>query len=332
MADVAKRAGVSVMTVSRVLNGYPQVRPETRNKVEHAIASLGYRANMAARTLAGGRSRILGIVSIEMSYFGPSNTLFGIEAAARTRNHFVNFVTLRQVDEVEMRSAMDHLRDAHADGAIIIAPSREAVEAIATDNLGIPVVVMCGDELPGRSTVAVDQRAGARAATRHLLDLGHRTVHHVRGPRRWIDADAREQGWRDELKARRVSPTRPLLGDWSARSGYQIGQRLASEAGLTAVFVANDQMAVGVLLALAEARVAVPGDVSVVGFDDIPESAYLQPPLTTVRQDFAELGRQGVDLLLSFLDGDETERHIAVPPDLVVRQSSDHPVKSSRAK
>jgi DNA-binding LacI/PurR family transcriptional regulator len=322
MADVAKRAGVSMMTVSRVLNGHPRVRPETRERVELAIASLGYRANMAARTLAGGRSRILGVVATETAYFGPSNTLFGIEAAARARAHFVNFATLRRVEEGEMRSTIQHLRNAHVDGAIVIAPSPDAVAALTAEDFGLPLVIMSGDDVPGYVTVSVDQQAGARAATKHLLELGHRRVHHVRGPSRWIDADAREKGWREELRAHSIRPTRPFIGDWSSRSGYEIGRRVAIRDDVTAIFVANDQMAVGLLLALAEAQVVVPAEVSVVGFDDIPESAYLQPPLTTIRQDFAELGRRGVDQLLRIIDGDNSDRHVTLSPDLLVRRST----------
>jgi DNA-binding LacI/PurR family transcriptional regulator len=287
MGDVARRAGVSAMTVSRVLSGYPGVRPETRARVEEAIAALGYRVHTAARTLAGGRSRTLGVISVETPYYGPSNTLFGIEAAARAVGHVLTFVTLREVDEGGMRAALDHLRSAHVDGVVVLTPVRAAVEALRAVDAGMPLVVMCGDDVPGVPTVAIDQREGARLATRHLLDLGHRTVHHVRGARSWIDANGRVAGWREQLRAHGVRAPAPLYGDWTPGSGYDAGRRLAADPEVTAVFAANDQMALGILLALAEAGRAVPDDVSVVGFDDTPESAFFRPPLTTLRQGFA---------------------------------------------
>jgi DNA-binding LacI/PurR family transcriptional regulator len=280
---------------------------------------------MAARTLAGGRSRTLGVVTFEWTQYGPSNTLFGIEAAARSRDHFINFATIGNAATDELRTTIGRLRGAHIDGAIVIAPSRDAVAALVGKDLGVPLVVMCGDRLPGHSTVAVDQRAGARLATRHLLELGHKTVCHVRGPRSWIDADARAEGWRLELRSNGIRPERPFVGDWTSRSGYQIGQRLAARSDVTALFVANDQMAVGVLLAMAEAGSSVPGQVSVVGFDDIPEASYLQPPLTTIRQEFTELGRIGVEQLLRIIDGDSSERHVTAQPHLMIRRSSAPP-------
>jgi DNA-binding LacI/PurR family transcriptional regulator len=321
MVDVAARAGVSTMTVSRVLSGHTGVRPETRRRVEAAVAALGYRANTAARTLAGGRSGVIGVVSINTSYVGPSNIVFGIEAAAREHDLVVSFVTMRRVDAEEMTASLAHLRDLQVDGVVVIAPSRAAIEALPTD-FDLPLVVMCGEEIVGRSTVAVDQRAGARLATGHLLDLGHETVQHIRGPRGWIDADARESGWRGELRAHRRRAPRAYLGDWTARSGFLIGREIARDVRATAVFVANDQMALGLLLALAESGRQVPTDVQVVGFDGLPESEFFAPPLTTVRQDFSALGRHSVNLLLRILDGDASEQHIAVPPELVARRSA----------
>jgi DNA-binding LacI/PurR family transcriptional regulator len=325
MADVAARAGVSVMTVSRVINGYAGVREETRARVQRVIDSLGYRSNTAARTLAGGRSRIIGVIGVETSYFGPSHTIFGIEAAARSRDHFVNLVTLREVSPREMRASLAHLRDVHVDGAIVLAPSQDAVEALTSAEAEMPVVIISGGELPGHHTVAFDQRHGAQLATRHLLELGHPTVSHVRGPRRWLEADAREAGWRAELKAHGARGPRPLVGDWSPKSGYRLGLRLAADPEVSAVFVANDQMAMGVLLACAESGRRVPEDISIVGFDDTPESAYCIPPLTTIRQDFAALGREAVQRLLHQIEGTAETEHVEIRPTLQIRRSSGAP-------
>ena len=330
MADVAARAGVSVMTVSRVINDYPGVREETRARVQEVIDSLGYRSNTAARTLAGGRSRIIGVIGVETSYFGPSHTIFGIEAAARTREHFVNLVTLRDVSPREMRAGLAHLRDVHVDGAIVLAPSQDAVDALTSAEPAMPLVIISGGELPGLDTVAFDQACGARLATRHLLEAGHQTVHHVRGPRRWLEADAREAGWRTEMRNHGAGCPRPLVGDWSPKSGYRQGLRLAADPAVSAVFVANDQMAMGVLLACTESGRRVPEDISVVGFDDTPESAYCIPPLTTVRQDFAALGREAVQRLLHQIDGTARPEHLEIMPTLKVRRSSGAPDRKSR--
>ena len=162
-------------------------------------------------------------------------------------------------------------------------------------------------------------------ATRHLLDLGHRTVHHVAGPQTWVDATARMRGWSDALRAYPAPRGRYLAGDWSARRGHDAGMRFARDADVTAVFAANDQTALGVIRGLHDAGRRVPEDVSVVGFDDTPESGYFLPPLTTVRQDFGEVGRRSVELLLSLTDGEPAERHVIVPAELVVRASTAPP-------
>jgi DNA-binding LacI/PurR family transcriptional regulator len=322
MADVARLAGVSHQTVSRVLNGHPHVTPATRGRVERAIHQLGYRRNTAARALVTRRHGVLGVVSVGSSNYGPANTLIGIEAAARADGYSVSFVSLEQVDRGSMQGALDHLTGAGVDGILVLSPTRSAVEAVRGLSADVPVVTISGTTSAGRPTVVIDQERGARLATAHLLDLGHATVHHVRGPDDWLEAEARVSGWRAELRARAVPVADCPVGDWSAASGYAAGRLLAARADVTAVFVANDQMALGVLLALSEAGRAVPDDVSVVGFDDIPEAAYLRPPLTTVRQDFAELGRRCLRQLVALIDDRPAGVRATIEPELVVRASS----------
>ena len=321
MADVAKLAGVAPITVSRVINNHPLVTEATRAKVQQAIDTLGYRSNMAARTLAGGRSRVLGVISVESEFYGPSRVLFGIQAAARQSEHSVVFVTLPEANVEQMRSGLDHLRDAHAEGVIIIAPVHEAVEALDVIRPAVPFVVT-SDTNGTFPSVSIDQVQGARLATAHLLDLGHETVHHVQGPKGWLDADARAEGWRQELRARKRRIPRALRGDWSPASGYRAGEVLAADPDVTAIFVANDQMTLGVILALLAARRVVGKEVGLVGFDDTPESGYYAPPLTTIRQDLDEVGRQAVDLLLDIMAGGG-DRQVRIEPSLVVRYSSD---------
>ncbi len=324
MADVAAEAGVSVMTVSRVLNGFAGVTDETRLRVEEAVTALGYHANTAARVLAGGRSRTMGVMAVETEQFGPSHMLFGIEAAAREAGHLLSFVTLSR-SGTDMASTLERLRASHVQGVIVVAPVRRVVEAVTRLEGDMPLVVVGGDPGIGAPTVTIDQLEGARIATRHLLDLGHRTVHHVSGPQSWIDATARMRGWSDALRTYPAPSGRSVAGDWGAGRGYVAGTRLAGDPTVTAIFAANDQTALGVIRGLHDAGRRVPEDVSVVGFDDTPESGYFLPPLTTIRQDFGEVGRRCVQLLLSLADGAPVERHVVVPAKLVVRESTAPP-------
>jgi DNA-binding LacI/PurR family transcriptional regulator len=324
MADVAAQARVSVMTVSRVLNGFTGVTDETRLRVEAAVTALGYQANTAARILAGGRSRTLGVMAVETEQFGPSHMLFGIEAAAREAGHVLSFVTLDRSGD-DMASTLSRLRASHVQGVIVVAPVRRVVEEVTRLEGDLPLVVVGGDPAIGAPTVTIDQLEGARIATRHLLDLGHHTVHHVTGPQTWIDATARMRGWSDALRAYPAPRGRALAGDWSARRGYEAGLRLGRATDVTAIFATNDQTALGVMRGLHDAGRRVPEDVSVVGFDDTPESGYFLPPLTTIRQDFGEVGRRSVELLLSLADGDPVERQVVVPAALVTRASTAPP-------
>ncbi|WTZ28444.1 LacI family DNA-binding transcriptional regulator [Microbispora sp. NBC_01389] len=322
MEDVAELAGVSAMTVSRVLNAPEKVRPETRERVLAAVRELDYRPNSAARMLVTGRSGVLGVVCFDTTLYGPASTLFGVEQAARDSDYLVSIASLPVLDRRWIGRGVDRLRSQSVDGVIVVAPHESAAEGVRQLPAGLPVVVVGGGGDVPVPVVAVDQVAGAARATRHLLSLGHRTVWHVAGPPNWVDSRGRLSGWRSVLEAEgRVVPE-PLVGDWTASSGYELGRRLAADGGVTAVFVANDHMAMGVLRALREAGRRVPEDVSVVGFDDVPEAAYFWPPLTTVRQDFGELGRQAFRLLLHRIADRDVGPARLVEPELVVREST----------
>jgi DNA-binding LacI/PurR family transcriptional regulator len=323
MADVARLAGVSHQTVSRVLNDNPHVKRETRERVLDAIRELDYRPNSAARALVTRRSQTLGVVSFDTTLYGPASMLYGIEQAARSAGYFVSIASLRSLDERSVQEAVDRLRDQAVEGVLVIAPQTSAVGAVAKVRSVVPVVAVGSGAQAKVSGVAVDNEAGGEAATRFLLDLGHRTVHHVAGPSSWLDAQARQAGWRAALIQAGASVPEVLAGDWSARSGYEAGLQLLEEAEVSAVFCANDHMALGVLRALNEAGRTIPGDISVVGFDDIPESSYFTPPLSTVRQDFGELGRRGLELLLDEItDGRHSARRVMVTPELILRAST----------
>ncbi|MFF8318585.1 LacI family DNA-binding transcriptional regulator [Streptomyces bobili] len=324
MADVARLAGVSHQTVSRVLGDHPNVREQTRVRVLRAIEEMGYRRNSSARALVTRRTRTLGVVASDTTLYGPASTLFALEEAARAEGYLVSTVSLRRLTVQELAEALDHLSEGGVEGVVAIAPQRSAVEALAELRHPFPVVVVGSGPGVDIPSVSVDQQLGARLATAHLLAAGHRTVWHLAGPEDWQEAADRAAGWRSTLEAEGVEPPMLLRGDWSPLSGYRAGQELAGWVGrgLTAVFVANDQMALGVLRALREAGVRTPQDVAVVGFDDIPESEFFAPPLTTVRQDFESVGKQGIAVLLDLIEGRPAAPRIAIEPQLVVRAST----------
>lgn len=322
MSDVADVAGVSHQTVSRVLNNHPHVRPETRTKVLAAIEQLGYRRNSAARTLVTRRSAMIGVITSGSALFGPTSTLTGVEVAAREAGFFVSLATIMRFDVPTMTSAVDHLLSQGVEAIIVIAPQDEVAQAVTAVGAPVPVVMISATEgQAGLDAVSVDQEAGARLAVRHLTELGHREVIHLAGPQDWFDARARLAGWRAECAEAGIALPAVVEGDWTAEHGYAVGQRMAREGAPSAVFAANDQLALGLLRAFWEAGLTVPDDVSVVGYDDVAGAAFFIPPLTTVRQDFAALGHLAIDALAARLAGNE---FVAEPilPTLQVRAST----------
>jgi DNA-binding LacI/PurR family transcriptional regulator len=323
MADVARLAGVSHQTVSRVLNDHPNVRAHTRDRVLAAIRELAYRPNAAARTLVTRRTHTLGVISVDTMLYGPTSMLYGFERAAHDA-YFVSIASLPALDRRSMLGAVDRFVGQGVEGIIVIATHDSGVAALAHVPPGVPIVALgCGTHA-SISSVAVDNEEGAASATRYLLGLGHKTVHHIAGPASNLDAKERVAGWRKALRAAGAPEPAVLAGDWSAASGYELGGQLRQP--VTAVLCGNDTMALGVLRALAERGLRVPGDVSVVGFDDIPEASYYTPPLTTVRQDFGEVGKQALNVLVERMtDGVAAGPKVRVSPELVTRQSAAAP-------
>jgi DNA-binding LacI/PurR family transcriptional regulator len=325
MSDVAALAGVSHQTVSRVLNGSSQVRAATRERVRSAMRELDYHPNLSARALVTGRSRTVGVVTFDTTLYGPASTLVGVERAAHAAGYFVSIVSLESLDRSAVVEAIERLRGVTAAGIMVIAPQL-ATRALWDLPDDVPVVALEAGPEDGVAVVAVDQYEGARQATQHLLDLGHRTIGHIAGPADWLEAQQRIDGWRDALAAAGAHGPPLLRGDWSPRSGYELGRQLLETTELTAVFVGNDQMALGLLRTLHEQGREVPGDVSVVGFDDIPEAEFFTPPLTTVRQDFNEMGRRSLHLLLEEIAaGERSPKRVTVPAELVRRSSTAPP-------
>ena len=325
MLDVARLAGVSHQTVSRVLNDHPSVRPQTRVRVEAAIRELGYRRNSAARALATRRSSTVGLLTATSNRSGPVSTLVAVEQASRAAGLWVSVASLSVYDPESVRAALDHFLDQGVDGIIVIAPVEEAVQVASAVALDVPVVIVAPRVEAGSRAlaVAVDQRHGARLVVRHLAGLGHTRIAHVAGPVGWLDAIERESGWREELAALGLEVPDMVRGDWTAASGYAAARDL--DPGATAVFASNDQMALGLVRALVEQGRRVPEDVSVAGFDDIETAGFALPPLTTVRQDFAELGLAAVRTLVGRMAGDPAPPATLVQPALQVRASTARP-------
>ncbi|HEY0247051.1 MAG TPA: LacI family DNA-binding transcriptional regulator [Gryllotalpicola sp.] len=316
--DVARLAGVSHMTVSRVLNRHPNVSAGTRERVEAAIAELDFRPSRTARALAVGGSRVIGVLEASGGrLYGPASTVAAIEDAARSEGYSVMIAVVDAAGAESAGPAVEHLLDQGAVGLILVGPG--VSRAVADAAAGVPFVAVHAAE--GADAVSADQVAGGRAATRHLLGLGHVAIAHLAGPSGWLEAESRSRGFLAELAAAGLEPAGVWEGDWTADSGYAAGRVLLAAGKATAVFCANDQMALGLLHAAREAGVEVPGELSVVGFDDTPEAAHYAPALTTVRQDFPELGRRAIATLLAQL-GDAPEPGPAPAPGLIVRDST----------
>lgn len=329
MVDVARLAGVSQKTVSRVVNGEPHVSPEVAQRVRAAIEESGFRPNGAARALVTARSRIIGFVSTGSALFGPSSIAVGVEQAAREAGYTIAVEHTPDGDPRNVRRALDELAARGVDGIVVSEPADSRRPADHTPH-GVPVLSL--EHRPegsdGWLLVGADDRAGARQATEHLLALGHRTIWHVSGPDGWGTSENRETGWREALEDAGVPVPPVVRGDWTLASGHEAGKVVAEHPEVTAVMVANDDMAIGLVRALESAGRRIPDDISVVGFDDVPVAAYLHVPLTTVRQDFAEIARQGMLRLVDEIEGRPVlSRRAALPLDLVVRESTAPPAR-----
>lgn len=326
MTDVARLAGVSHQTVSRVLNGHPNVREQTRLRVQAAIAELGYRPNKAARALVTGRSQLIGVIAQNSSLYGPASLLAAFELAAAEAGFTVSLRRVKVLDRESIADAVEHHRDQRVAGIVAIAPTASANEALADVPAGVPLVTVDGDPRRATALVTVDQAAGAYEATKHLLEAGHGTVWHVSGPADWFDAMGRVRGWQQALEDAGAEVPPLVSADWSASAGYRTGQMLARMPEVTAVFAANDHLALGILRAMSERGRRVPHEVSLVGFDDVPEAAYFIPPLTTVRPDFDAVARETLNLLLAQVsDGEVGASQRTIEPTLVKRNSVQPP-------
>ncbi|MGP4096838.1 LacI family DNA-binding transcriptional regulator [Nonomuraea sp. KM90] len=379
--DVAAAAGVSYQTVSRVLNESPRVRPETRTAVLAAIERLGFRPSRAARALSLGRARGITVVTSNTMLYGYAATLQGLEEAARAEGMAMGIRVVESAEPAEVKQTVDYVSDASAGGVVVIAFDPLGIAVLEALPEHVPAVAATEPAAPdrGRVAIALDERRAAADATRHLLALGHRTVHHVAIPSEGapvatgrtvagdespsglpgdplggggragspsdvppvsgellvggasggqLVAGGRLAGWRDALREAGAEIPGVLACGWDVRSAYAAGQRLAAAPDVTAILCGNDDIAQGVRRALYDAGKDVPGDVSIVGFDDIPGSAYWTPALTTVRMDFAGLGRACFRAAVAELTGRPQPELALTPPTLVLRESTAPPPRA----
>lgn len=321
--DVARLAGVSHQTVSRVLNDHPSVRDSTRLRVQEAILQLRYRPNVAARAMTKRGSQNIGVITTGTADYGPNSTVIGFAAAARDARFSVTMTTAQDSAPASIRACVDLLRGQHVEAIVLVAPRTGVLDGVQDVDIEVPLVVVDSSARSTLPSISIDQYAGGRLATEHLIGLGHRDIIHLAGPADSMDATERVRGWRDAMAEHGLVAPPPLLGDWTPRSGYRNAAAVAdSGRTFTAIFSANDQMALGCITALNDHGLSVPDDVSLIGFDDLPEAEYYHPPLTTMRQDFHELGRDIMTLMLKVLDSDPDPPNPRHLPVLVVREST----------
>lgn len=320
--DVARLAKVSHQTVSRVVNNSPAIRPETKAKVLKAMDALGYVPNNAARALASAKTNMLGILTSDTDFSGPASMVHFMEIAARKAGYFVVTCGVDPANPASVKEGLGHLLKLGIEGLVVVTPQLEAVEFIRDSVVGLPVVTMDSMYRMDELAVSVDNFTGGATATQHLIDLGHKNIVHVSGPKNWFESTTRQAGYTATMFAANLSP-RVIEGDWELSTGKRIGLELDIDArDITAVFLANDRMAMGFLSAMRERNISVPERLSVVGFDDLPESEFFNPALTTLRQDFAELGSRSMKLLLEEINGRPVKKLERLIPELVVRSST----------
>jgi DNA-binding LacI/PurR family transcriptional regulator len=320
--DVAQAAGVSHQTVSRFLKGFDGIRPETREKVTRALDELGYRPNLTARSLKSGRSHRIGALTQDLSHVGPSRIAEGASAAAREAGYVLDLVSLDVRNPSAIEESLELITQHELAGVLGLSSTDEVTLAFEKARFRVPAYVYteADDALTGHPSELAE--FGIPALIAHLAALGHRTFAHIAGPHTWSASRNRSLAYEAALQRAGLRSAGVLIGDWSARSGYDALASLPELSAATAFVAANDQMALGAMLALKDRGLRIPEDVSVVGIDDIPEAAYFDPPLTTLRVDFESRGRQTLHTLLAQIER-KPMREIAVPPpELVIRRSS----------
>ena len=322
--DVAARCHVSYQTVSRVVNGSRLVAEKTRARVLKAIAELDYRPNLAARRLATQRSSLIGMIGSHMTYYGPAQVMVSVEETAKQQGYNLIFAGVEQTRESQLLAAIDDLCEHQVDGIVIGVRFERSVLAVRKHCRAVPFVSVGNPIVKDVPAVVIDQSYGVQLATRHLLELGHKKIACIAGPQDWPAAKERYRAWARIIKAKGLEPGPQVQGDWSTESGYEGAMQLLDPraAPFTAIVASNDHMALGALRALHAKKIRVPDEISVVGYDDLPESRFFEPPLTTVHHDFVAEGERCVNMLLGLIKRESVESVQVLRPELVVREST----------
>ena len=329
--DVAKLAGVSHQTVSRVLNNHTSLKPETREKVEKAISELQYRPNQAARQLVTSRSRMIGILIAGTELYGPWAILNAMEREARLEGYSVISISVLPDSPESWREGIEQLRNLDIDGVITIALPNKIIKEVEKSLSTATIVIVDTEPNKKFDAVNIENYEGGKIATEHLISLGHRKITHVAGPFDGYEGQMRRNGYEEAMKSAKLKPD-VIEGDWSIQSGYQAGLKISARREVpSAVFTTNDHQALGLIKALAENGISVPDDISIVAFDDIPEAAYFSPALTTVRQDFDQLGNLSIKRMLTQLREPAKSGAYTIKPELVVRESTKS-IRKSKGK
>lgn len=314
LADVARLAGVSYQTVSRVVNDQPKVGRSTRARVLEVMEQVGYRRNLAARSLVTGRSGTIGIITDCSFRLGPMRTLLALETAVRAAGFVATVVTIDEPFGESIPMAIARLEEVGVEGLIVIPTVKSQARAVRGTTARVPVeLIAAGEPIgPRLLTFSEDQERGARIATRHLIEQGHTNIVHLAGSQQWFDGIVRNKGYRREMGNAGLEP-RSLEGDWTPRWAYETGLRFVAEGLPDAIFAASDHSALALYRAFAENGIRIPQDISIVGFDDLEASDYFYPPLTTVRQDFTGLGQRAVELLVAAIEGHSIDPTPIIP-------------------
>lgn len=320
--DVAKLAGVSHQTVSRVINNAGYIKDDTRTKVQSAMEALGYVPNAAARALVTSKTKIVGILVSDIVYHGPAGMMHAMEKEARRGGFFAISASVDPQDGKSISQGIEHLRRLGIEGLVVITPQSDSVQAVERLVTDIPVVFIDSPNPSKEWSAELDNFAGAKRATEHLISLGHKKIVHVSGPAGWFVSAPRSDGYAAAMKNAKLEP-KVFSGDWTSPTGYEIGRDIDLDSDkVTAIFAANDHLALGLMRAIRQRGYAIPERVSIIGFDDVPEAAYYEPPLTTMRPDFAELGRVAMEMMVGQINSEAARLAETLVPELIVREST----------
>ena len=323
LKHVAALSGVSYQTVSRVINGVPYVSAATRKRIQKVMKEVGFRPNMAARQLRSRRSTTIGFVTFATGFHGPAQVLTNIEQCVKELGFGFMFSGIVEESIEEIRRAVDELCAYQVSGILIHLPLQVDLRGLQDLCRNVPLVAVDSDFGFQAPSVVIDNELGSRIATRHLIDRGHKKIGYLQGPLGWRASKLRSMGWRNELKAARMEHGPLVQGNWSAGSGFEAAKAMLAKSWgkFTAVVVANDQMALGAIRAFQESGIRIPEDISIVGFDNIPEAEFFGPPLSTINQDFTTLGKLSVHSLVEHLNGIQSGT-CSIQPTFVERKST----------